>query len=307
MILCVTLNPCVDRTIFVERLELDKIVAGRRSKCIPGGKGNNVARALKTLGAAVDSFVLVGGHTGCMVEDMIRDQDGITPFAFWTEAPTREVVTVVEEGTHRQAAFKEPGAEVTARERRGLAAMLRALVRGYEWVIFSGSVPSAALDDIYFELIGEVRKAGGKAVLDSSGEALAQGLRAGPYLVKANLEEAGHAVRRRLAGDAEIWRAAGEMPCGIAAITAGKEGAYVACGEERWRGLPPPVQTVNPVGSGDSFLGGMVAGLARGEPIEEALRLAMAAGAANAMVWDAATFSAEDVAGLVPGVRIRRA
>ena len=313
MILCVTLNPCVDRTIFVDKLQLDNIIAGRRSKCIPGGKGNNVARCLKTFGLEADSFVLLGGYTGCLVEDMIREQDRITPFAFWTQASTREVVTVVEEGTHRQVAFKEPGTEVTPAELKGLLALLRLLVRRYEWVIFSGSVPGPALDDIYFHLIGEVRKAGGKAVLDSSGEALVQGLRAGPYLVKTNLGEAGDAVSHRLTNEPEIWQAADRMQspnpgfsCNIVTITAAKEGAYGMCDGERWRAFPPPIQTVNPVGSGDSFLGALVAGLAQGESFEHSLRLALAAGAANAAVWDAATFTMSDVEKLAPQVRIHR-
>ena len=328
MILCITLNPCVDRTLFVDKLDLDKIIPGKRSTCIPGGKGNNVARVLKTFGLPVDSFVLLGGHTGCMVEDMIRQQDKITPIVFWTQGPTREVVTVVQEDTHRQVAFKEPGAQVTPSEHKALLLMLRLLVKEYEWVVFSGSAPCPALEDIYFDLIEAVRGNGGKAVLDSSGEALAHGLRAGPFLIKANLDEAGYAVKRRLANDEEIWQAAREMQnkkpgllelataltavargfsSSIVAITAGKEGAYVSRHDERLRALPPPVQTVNPVGSGDSFLGGMIAGLAGGQPLEASLRLAMAAGAANAAVWDAATFTMSDVEKLLPQIHIQRA
>jgi 1-phosphofructokinase family hexose kinase len=314
MILCITLNPCVDRTLFVDKLDLDKIIPGKRSTCIPGGKGNNVARVLKTFGLPVDSFVLLGGHTGCMVEDMIRQQDKITPIVFWTQGPTREVVTVVQEDTHRQVAFKEPGAQVTPSERKALLLMLRLLVKEYEWVVFSGSVPCPALDDIYFELVEAVRGNGGKAVLDSSGAALVQGLRAGPYLLKANLEEAGSVLNQRLSNEAQVWEAASAIQtmkpgpsCNIVALTAGREGAYVVCEGERLRALPRPVQTVNPVGSGDSFLGGMIAGLAGGQSIEASLRQAMAAGAANAAVWDAATFTMSDVEKLLPQTQVQRA
>jgi 1-phosphofructokinase family hexose kinase len=318
MILCVTLNPCVDRTLFVEKLDLDKIISARRTKCIPGGKGNNVARVLKTFGADCDSFVLLGGNTGKMVEDMLRRQDGITPIAFWTQAATREVVTVVEEGTHRQVAFKEPGPEITPTERKGLMALLRNLVGRYEWVVFSGTVPCPALDEIYFELVVAARAAGAKAVLDSSGPALIRGLRAGPFLAKLNLDEAASTLGHSLTSEADIWRdlsqlrglpkraKAGAEPIPIVVVTAGKQGAFAASDTERWRAFPPPVQTVNPVGSGDSFVGGMIAGLARGDSVEQSIRLGMGAGAANAAVWDAATFTMNDVERLLPQVTLQR-
>ncbi len=314
MILCVTLNPCVDRTLFVRKLEFDKIISAERSKCIPGGKGNNVARVLTTFGLAADPFILAGGHSGRMVEDMVREQDRLTPIVFWTQAPTREVVTVVEVGSHRQVAFKEPGGALTPPEQRGLQTMLRMLMAQYEWVIFSGSVPCAPLDGIYFDLTCALRQYQGRAVLDSSGEALRRGLQAAPYLVKANIEEAAAALGEPPATESDIWRAAQRLlesspsdpsPTDrIVALTAGRNGAYVICGRERWRAFPPQIQTVNAVGSGDSFLAGLVAGLVQKEPLETALRMAVAAGAANAAVWDAATFAIEDVERLLPLVRI---
>jgi 1-phosphofructokinase family hexose kinase len=316
MILCVTLNPCIDRTVFVDKLELDKIIAGRRSRCIPGGKGNNVARVLNTLGVAVDSLVLLGGHTGRLVEDLIREQDGITPITFWVRGATREVVTAVEERSHRQIALKEPGSKVTPAERKGLIELFRPLVERYDWVVFSGTVPCPALDDIYAELIALTHRAGVKSVLDSSGEALRRGLAEGPFLAKLNLEEAGCAVGHPVQGEKEIWQGIGRirrMPCGsprtpvpIVAVTAGKDGAYVASAKGQWRALPPPVRTVNPVGSGDSFLAGMIAGLANNASMEEALRLGMAAGAANAAVWDAATFTRSAVEKLLPQVHVQK-
>ena len=318
MVLCVTLNPCVDRTLFVEKLELDRITAAHASKCIPGGKGNNVARVLKTFGVPVDSFILVGGHTGRMVEDMIRFQDAITPICFWTRAATREVITVKEDRTNRQVAFKEPGALVTAVERKQLLLVLKVLMPQYQWVIFSGSVPCPALNDIYFEAITMAQNAGAKTVLDSSGEALSAGLLAAPYLVKFNLDEASHALRQPLTDDDGIWRGISciqQVGAGrsgeacvprIVAVTAGRQGVYLSARGERWRATPPPIQTVNPVGSGDSFLGAMVAGLAQGESIENSLCMGVAAGAANAAVWDAATFSRADVERLIPQVTIRK-
>ena len=317
MILCVTLNPCVDRTLFVDKLDLDRIIAARRSKCIPGGKGNNVARVLRTLGLPVDSFVLLGGHTGRLIEETIRQQDGITPFVFWTQGPTREVITVVEEGSNRQVAFKEPGADLTPSECRDLALMLRILVAQYEWVVFSGSVPCPELDHTYHDLIHAVRRAGGKAVLDSSGKALARGLSARPYLFKANLEEAAYVFGKPVAREEDIWTCAlslspKETPqtegfcADVVAVTAGKQGAYVVHGGDRWRALPPAVPAVNPVGSGDSFLGGLIAGLAQGASFDDSLRLAVAAGAANAARWDAATFTRADVENIAPQVQVRR-
>jgi 1-phosphofructokinase family hexose kinase len=244
---------------------------------------------------------------------MIRTQDGITPIAFWTQSATREVVTIVEEGTHRQAAFKEPGSGITPTEQKSLMILLTALMAQYEWVVFSGSMPCAGLDHMYRDLIGAVSRNGGKAALDSSGKALVEGLRAGPFLSKLNLDEAAYVLGRPLRSEEDVWQGVADLSENrdsphfrIVAVTAGRQGAYVACGKERWRAFPPPVKTVNPVGSGDSFLAGMVAGLARGQSVEESLRLGMAAGAANAAVWDAATFTLADVERLLPKVDIRK-
>ncbi len=308
MILTVTLNPCIDKTVFIEQFRVGEIIRAHKVKKIAGGKGVNVARVVRNLGQSALALVMVGGRTGEEIMDLI-ERDGIPARGVRIADASRTVTTVLDTGLHVQTAYVEPGHQVTPQEAerfKNVFARLLAAARP-DLVVFSGSSPCSAIDGLFAELIELAQKRGLRTLLDSRGEALALGLQALPTVIKPNVAEAEYTLKRPLTTESELIEAARDyvrMGIELAVLSRGREGAIVACGDRLWRTRPPQVEEVNPVGSGDSMVAGLAVGLVRGCAIEDVIRLGMAAGAANAATWDAASCRREDVEGLLPGVEI---
>jgi 1-phosphofructokinase family hexose kinase len=308
MILTVTLNPCIDKTVFVERHEIGRIIRAHSVKCIAGGKGVNVARVLKNLGADVLAFVLLGGHTGRIIREL-AEQDGIEIHPLWISEPSRTVTTVLETSTGIQTAYVEPGPSVSKEEREKVWDELRRLIPRSEIVILSGSSPCPELDELYREAIALAGEMGVMAILDSRGRALNFGLEATPFMVKPNAAE----TREILGFSPEdrksrikALRMYAEMGVELTVLSLGREGAWVWWRGEIYEVKPPPVKEVNPVGSGDSMVAGMAYGLIAGMDLGDVLRLGVAAGAANAAMWDAASCTKDQIESIINGVQIRR-
>lgn len=308
MILTVTLNPCIDKTVFIKKLRLGEIIRADGVKKIAGGKGVNVARVVRNLGESVLALVIVGGRTGAEIMDLIG-REGIPARGVRIADASRTVTTVLDTGVHVQTAYVEPGHQVTPQEaERFKNVFARLLVAARpNLVVFSGSSPCQGLDGLFAGLIELAKRRGLRTLLDSRGEALALGLRALPTVIKPNVAEAEYTLKRTLTSEPEMMEAARDyvrMGIELVVLSRGRRGAIVACGDRIWRTRPPQVEEVNPVGSGDSMVAGLAVGLVRGYPTEDVIRLGMAAGAANAAMWDAASCRREDVESLLPGVEI---
>lgn len=309
MILTVTPNPCVDKTVYVDRLEVGAFLRARRYGCVPGGKGSNVSRAVHALGAPTRALVLVGGHTGAHVVDMIRHDDGVEPIPVWVEAPTRTITTILEEPIHRQTAFFEPGPSVTPKEAAKLLDTFQEAVRTATVATFNGTVPDPVLADAYREMISTAKASGVYTILDSHGPEFARGLEALPHLVKPNRAELEELLGYPLDTDEKCWRAMDRLIArGIerVVLSLGARGAFVAASDGHFEVIPPKIDEVNAVGSGDALVAGLAVGIHQGLPFEAAARLGVAAGAANALSWDIGHFSREDVETLLPQVQVTR-
>lgn len=307
MILSVTPNPCVDKTVFVPELKVGTFMRSEKCTCIPGGKGTNVSRAVKALGRETAAMVIVGGHPGAHVVDMIREQDGVTCIPVWVESQTRTITTVLEEAVHRQTAFFEPGSRVADDEVAAMRHLFEEAVQGARVVTFNGTVPDPAIRTLYRELIPIAKAAGALTILDSHGPELAIGLEAIPFMVKPNVAEAQELVGFALDSNSAHWKAIEQFHArGIemVVLSLGKNGALVSRGAERWHVIPPAIREVNPVGSGDALVAGFAIGLDESMPLTEMARLAIAAGTANAMSWDIGHFTGDEVNGLIERVEI---
>ncbi len=308
MILTVTLNPCIDKTVLIGKLRVGEIIRADKVRKIAGGKGVNVARVVRNLGESVLALVMVGGRTGEEIMDLI-ERDGIPARGVRIADSSRTVTTVLDTGLHAQTAYVEPGHQVTPQEAdrfKNVFARLLVAARP-DLIVFSGSSPCSAVDGLFAELIESAQRRGLRTLLDSRGEALAVGLRATPTVIKPNIAEAEYTLKRALTTEGEVIEAARDyvrMGIELAVLSRGRAGAIVACGDRLWRTRPPQVEEVNPVGSGDAMVAGLAVGLVRGYAIEDVIRLGMAAGAANAAMWDAASCRREEVERLLPGVEM---
>ena len=308
MILTVTPNPCVDKTVFVDELKVGTFMRSTRCTCVPGGKGNNVARAVNALGRPSKAMVLVGGHPGAHVVDMIREQDGVDCIPVWVASPTRTITTVLEQPIHRQTAFFEPGSRVTDDEAAALEAAFREAVADAAVVAFSGTVPDPNIEALYRDLVRIANDAGAVTILDAHGPEFALGLGSVPHMVKPNVAEAEELVGFSLDSIEAKWKGIDvfhEKGVKLVALSLGARGAFVSDASQRLHAAPPAIEEVNPVGSGDALVAGFAIGLMEGLDLAETARLAIAAGTANAMSWDIGHFTREEVEGIMPLVEVR--
>lgn len=309
MILTVTPNPCVDKTVF-----LDTLAVGRKNVCnrvttIPGGKGNNVARAVKALGEQSASVVLVGGAPGRHVVEMITEQDGLICHPVWIKENTRTITTVLEEGPHRQTPIFEPGPRVTEAERAALIEAVLGRLDGVRILTLNGTVPDPILHDVYREIIPRAKAAGVITILDTHGKELALGLEAAPYMVKPNDAEAAELVGFAVDSDESRWRAVDWFHArgvSLVVLSMGPNGVVVSDGTERLHVQPPAIEEVNAVGSGDSLVAGIAVGLLRGWPLEQCAVWGVSAGTVNAMRWDIGHVTQAEVEQIAPRVVVRR-
>jgi 1-phosphofructokinase family hexose kinase len=285
VIVTVTPNPVLDRTLTVPRILFDEMIRAQAVRLDWGGKGFNVSRALKALGAASLAMGFVGGATGQMLERGLGDM-GITTDLVHISAETRTNIVISDADTKRYIKVNEAGPTVRADEMAAFVDRARARVRPGDLWVLSGSLPPGLPHDFYAQLASVVQTGGAKALLDSSAEPLRQGCLASPYLVKPNAVEAaqmtGHTVNS--IGDA-LGATGFFLRQGIqcVALSLGADGLLLAGQRRAVWARPPRVRALNPVGAGDALLAGTVWALEQQLSWEEMARWGVAAGTAAAM------------------------
>jgi tagatose 6-phosphate kinase len=289
VILVVALNPALDITYRVDRVDWAGVNRPAEVHVSPGGKGLNVARVLHALGADVLLTGLAGGAAGGMVRSAL---DACDVRAALTEiaGETRRTFAVVDSDRDETAMFNEPGPLIAADEYERFLAVYAAGLQRSSAVVLSGSLPPGLPPGTYADLIGAAAQAQVPALLDTSGAPLALGAAAGPAVVKPNLAELSAAVGRPLAWPgwqdedavAEVAEAAAALRgSGSTAVvvTLGAAGLLAVTPEGCWRAVPEHVPG-NPTGAGDAALAGLARGVAAGHPWPERVADAAALGAA---------------------------
>lgn len=307
MILCVTPNLAIDKTVVVPALTPGAIHRPERVVAVPGGKGVNVARGLRALGEGAVIAGWVGGFAGVFIEERLR-REGFPLALLRAEHESRTCLSILDRSTGQMTEIYEPGEPVPAVKVAELLEWFRGAVGEYRAVTVSGSLPPGVTPDFLVELLRAARSAGVPALLDTGGDGLRRGLAEGaPALVKPNAAELAALTGAEPAGPAEAAEAAAELAARHGAtvvVTLGAEGAVAADGEARLHARAPRVAAVSAVGSGDCALAGLARGLARGLPLAEALGDAVAAGAANALSVGAGQFGKDDYARIRAEVRV---
>ncbi len=284
MILCVNLNPCVDKTLYLDRLRPDVIQSASRVTITVGGKANNVARVLKAYGRDVVAMNFLGRETGLLCERLLREDDRLATETVWHRAATREIITIHEEARRSHTDIKEPSPPITPAERAEFAERYAARLADADMVAFGGSAPSPSVDSLPAELVRLARERGVRLVLDTSSRALALGLDERPFMVKPNRAEAEALLGRPIESmkDAELAAEALAAKADFAVLSLGEEGFLASYEGRTYRVHAPAVETVNAVGSGDALVAGVIMGVLDRWPIERTLSLAAAAASANA-------------------------
>ncbi|MDO8380245.1 1-phosphofructokinase family hexose kinase [Phenylobacterium sp.] len=284
VIATLTLNPAVDLSAVVDRLEPERKLRCHDLRRDPGGGGINVARVIRRLGGQAVAAFVAGGVGGERLRALLATERvpvAVVP----TQAETRENFTAHDLATGQEYRFVMPGAPLRTAEQRSVMVLLKGLTPAPEILVLSGSLPPDFPLAVHERLIRQARRAGVRLVLDASGQALTAGLAAGVWLVKPNLRELEDLCGRplpdlasRLAACREIIAAGGAA---MVALSLGREGALLVTAERAWRARPLDIVPVSTIGAGDSFLAGLVWALGRGLAPPEALRWAVATASAT--------------------------
>jgi 6-phosphofructokinase 2 len=306
-IVTITINPAVDIFVSTTKVEPTRKMRTSAPKRDPGGGGINVARAAFRLDAPVTAIYPASGAIGRLLTRLL-EREGIVSVVTPSHAETRENFTAYEDDSGEQFRFVLPGSPLHRAEWEAVLHELENLKTRPKFVVASGSVPPGVPRDFFAKVSAIAKRLGAKAVVDTSGDALKAAIDEGIYLVKPNLNELSDLCGKPLdTDDARIAACRDMIKAGeaeIVALTLGVDGAMLVTRDAVWRAQPMPIDAVSTVGAGDSFLGGMVASLAKGDAIEDAFRVAVAAGFAAVMRPGTELCHKEDVERLMPQIKV---
>jgi 1-phosphofructokinase/tagatose 6-phosphate kinase len=297
VIVTVTVNAALDRTLTVPVFQIGYRHRSSEVLTLAGGKGINVARALKHLDVPVVATGLAGGRTGTrIIEELTAEAILNDLVRIGRESRTSTAVVDPTSGTYTE--INEWGPEVTTAELETLMEKLHYLARGADFVVLSGSLPRKVPTSFYGDTIRDLARRDVRVVLDSEGEPLHRGVEAGPYLVSPNQRVAEQLVVQELEDDDDFLMALdaiAEMGARNVLITL-ENGCFalIRFGKKtrRMRAFAPHVEPVSGVGSGDVLLAQFLAAIVEERSPDHALRLAVAAGAASVREVGAGRFNA---------------
>jgi 1-phosphofructokinase/tagatose 6-phosphate kinase len=309
VIVTVTLNAALDRTLTVPHFQLGHRHRASDVLTLAGGKGINVARALKRLDVPVVATGLAGGRTGTRIVEELTSEAILNDFVrIGEESRTSTAVVDPTEGSYTE--INEWGPKVTSVELEMLLDKLHYLSRGADFVVFAGTLPRGVDESFYAEAVRDLNRRDVQVVLDTEGQPLRFGTEAEPFLVSPNQLEAEHVVGQELEDEEDFLMALDAMAeLGARNVQITMEfGCYALFREERqvkrYKALAPTVEAVSVVGAGDVLLAQFIAAQLAGKTSEEALRLAVAAGAASTLEVGAGRFDPRDANRLVAGVEL---
>jgi len=313
MIITVTLNAAIDKTLAVPNFRLGRRHRAVEQTSMSGGKGVNVARALKALGQPVIATGVAGGPTGTRIIEQLTDEAILNDFVRIRE-DSRMSTAVVDPTSGEQTEINERGPSVSEGELDLFVDKLLYLAKGAAVCVFSGSLPRGVDSGLYARLVGELHRLGVTTVIDSEGEPMRQATRAAPSVVSPNELEAEELVGHEFADEDDRRTAVREMvEMGArAAIMTRPDGCLALVGDDTdatrprrlCRATLEPLEPVSSVGSGDAFLAGYVAARYGGRDEEDCLRFGVASGAESTQHFGAGVVDPREVDRLLGEVQL---
>jgi 1-phosphofructokinase family hexose kinase len=309
MIVTVTTNPMLDKTIYLDDFSTGKIWRSNKVENVAGGKGINVSFQLKHLGIESIATGFLGGETGKHIKRLV-DLQGVKNDFTLIKDSTRIGFTVLNEQNLEQTSVFEPGHKVTRIEIQDLISKIIKHVKKSKWLVFSGSVPHSNLKNIFKDIALQVIKnnPGIRIALDSYGEEFVAGLKIKPFIAKQNKNEFEKTFNLQLNSEQEYIDALSRFlgrHSDMALITNGDKFAYYYYDKSCYKVIPPKIKVINPIGSGDCMLAGLIYGFLNNLDIIDTIKYSIAAAAVNASKWEIARCSIREIKSLMKSMDIR--
>jgi len=307
MIFTLTMNPCLDRYIYVDDLIVDDTIRANKVVDYPAGKGIDVSRVIKELGGVSIAIALVGGNNGRRLEEML-DKEGVIYSSIRVPQETR--LNIILETSKGQYRISMPGEKINVKKLQVVLEVLSALVRQNDVIVVSGSLPKGVAAEFYTGIIFTLKQWGATVYFDADGDKLKAGLIGQPDYIKPNLHEFQRLIGKNVSSREEIISEARKVieihELKAILLTLGGEGAYFISNEKVLYTKTIKVPVKSAVGAGDSFLAGFVLKKTEGASDEEALRWANASGTAAVMTPGTRLCRKSDVEKLLEKVEVER-
>ncbi|MFI3176503.1 MAG: 1-phosphofructokinase [Eubacteriales bacterium] len=281
MIITVTMNPAIDKTIDVESLQVGKLNRIQRVEQDAGGKGINVSKTIQALGGNSIATGFLGGNAGRMIEEVLTDLGIITDFVK-VDGETRTNTKVID-ATSELTELNEPGVTITKKQLDALIEKLEGYANEDTLIVLSGSLPAGVAKDTYAIIIGKLKEKGATVLLDADGELFQNGIEAGPHMIKPNREElaeyagiSGKVTDEELVKAAHSFQQKGIETIGI---SMGSEGAIMIQGSRQVKCPVLSIKAHSAVGAGDAMVAAMAYAWEQKLEFTEMVRLALATSA----------------------------
>lgn len=287
MIYTVTFNPSIDYVMFVDDFKIDGLNRAQDTNKFAGGKGINVSRVLKTLGVDSTALGFAGGFPGDFIAQTLKDSDIHTNFV-QVEEDTRINVKLK---TGQETEVNAQGPNVTEAQFQSLLNQIKE-TSDKDTVIVAGSVPKSIPSDAYAQIAKITRQTGAQLVVDAEKDLVETVLEYQPLFIKPNKDELEVMFNTSVKNDEDVIKYAKqilEKGAQSVIVSLGGDGAIYVDHQQSIKAVNPKGEVINTVGSGDSTVAGMVAGLATGLSVQDAFKQAVASGTATAFDADLAT------------------
>ena len=287
MIYTVTFNPSIDYVMFVDDFKIDGLNRAQDTNKFAGGKGINVSRVLKTLGVDSTALGFAGGFPGDFIAQTLKDSDIHTDFV-QVEEDTRINVKLK---TGQETEVNAQGPNVTEAQFQSLLNQIKE-TSDKDTVIVAGSVPKSIPSDAYAQIAKITRQTGAQLVVDAEKDLVETVLEYQPLFIKPNKDELEVMFNTSVKNDEDVIKYAKqilEKGAQSVIVSLGGDGAIYVDHQQSIKAVNPTGEVINTVGSGDSTVAGMVAGLATGLSVQDAFKQAVASGTATAFDADLAT------------------
>jgi 1-phosphofructokinase family hexose kinase len=306
MVITVTPNTALDRTLRIARLLPNRTLRAQPATLSPTGKGVDVSLVLAEIGVPSVAMGFLAGDTGRQLEAALRAKS-ITPALTWVDGETRMNTVIIGEADGSHTTLTADSLVVREAHVAALIESFAQRIAFAKCVALGGSIPAGVDPSLYAQLVAIAKQHGAKTILDATGPAMMLALAAQPDWIKPNREElealAGCEVRTLQ----DAWHAAKMLRArhGVHVLASlGADGSLAVMGDASLYAPALPVPVVNPAGAGDALVAGLAASIARGEPVEAGIRLGVACASATLMKRGTAECDRADIERLLPAARV---
>lgn len=308
MIITITLNPAIDKTISISDFKVDHVNKIESQRIDPAGKGINVSKVIKALNGESIALGIIGGETGNEIKRYLNDK-GIKNDFVNVDKKTRSNLKIVDYVNHTFTDINEQGAFVNEIKQKEIVNKILEYANKDNLLVLSGSTPEGFDKTIYKEIVEKAQAKGAKVILDASENLFLEGIKSAPYLIKPNVHELEVALNVSIENHSDIVRAARkiiELGVKLVVVSDGGNGSIFVTKEEAFIAKGIKVEVKSTVGAGDSMVAAIAYGLDQKLELKDIMVLASAVSTANVMTEGTQTGDLSIIESLKEKVRIEK-